>query len=561
MLRSLTNGVLALVLLGCAVGAAQAQAQDRTVVLQLRWFHQFQFAGYYVARELGYYADAGLDVEIRAGAPGISPVSEVVGGRADFGIDNSGLLKARSLGKPVQALAAIFQKSAMRFIMLEDSDIDDARDLAGRKIMLLPDYGSLALVALLDQLGLDESIERLDSSHRIDDLVDGKTEVFNGYISNEPYLLEKRNIPYRVIDPASYGIQFYSDVLFTREQMTRQHPDKVRAFTRASLRGWQFALEHPREAIEITRHYAPDKSPDHLRFEANAIRDLVMPDLVKIGHMNPLRWLKIQDQLVRLGLVHTPVDIDDFVFDINEQEVDWRQLSPYFGWIMAVVALLFGLVLFHMIRNQRLQREVAASREEEARAYDLATHDTLTGLPNRLLLLDRLGLAIERARRDRTFPMVAFVDIDNFKQVNDQQGHDRGDALLQAVARHVSACKRVTDTFARLAGDEFVLLGEHGDAGQAGLIAGRMRGAIDVAIAEVGVQADVGSSIGVVVIASADDVDPVKVLKLADLLMYEVKRSGKHGILVREYRDAALVEPTTGPSPGAARKVPLGGQA
>ena len=559
MVQGLTIRVLTCVLLCCASGAALAQEQN--VVLQLRWYHQFQFAGYYVAKELGYYADAGLNVEIRAGAPGVSPLSEVVEGRADFGIDNSGLLKARSLGQPVRALAAIFQRSAMRFITLKDGNIDSVQDLPGRKVMLLPEFGSLALIALLDQLGLGDAIERVNSTHRIDDLVNGTTDVFNGYVSNEPYLLEKRGIPYQVIDPASYGIQFYSDILFTREQLTSQHPDTVRAFTRASLRGWQFALEHPREAIEIARHYAPEKSLDHLRFEANAIRDLVMPELVEIGHMNPLRWRKIQDQLVRLGMVKTPVDIDDFIFDVNDQEFSWQQLSPYLGWIMGVIALLIALVLINLFRNLRLQREVAVSREEEARAYELATHDALTGLPNRLLLLDRLGRAIDRARRDETCPMVAFVDLDNFKRVNDQLGHAQGDALLQAVARHVTACKRKTDTFARLAGDEFVLLGEHGDASQARLIAERLHGAIAAAISEVGAPAGVGASIGVVVIVSADDIDPVKALKLADLLMYDVKRSARHSVRVREYRDGTLVEPTAAQMQRAGKDLSLGGLA
>jgi diguanylate cyclase (GGDEF)-like protein len=538
MVKGLTIRVLACVLLCCAFGAALAQEQN--VVLQLRWYHQFQFAGYYVAKELGYYADAGLDVEIRAGAPGVAPVSEVVGGHADFGIDNSGLLKARSLGEPVQALAAIFQRSAMRFITLEASGIDSVYQLAGRRVMLLPDFGSLALTALLNQVGLSEDIERIDSSHRIDDLINGTTDAFNGYISNEPYLLEKRDIAYRLIDPASYGIQLYSDILFTREQLTREQPDLVRAFARASLKGWQFALDHPREAIEITRRYATDKSLDHLRFEANAIRDLIMPELVEIGHMNPLRWHKIQDQLLSLGVLQTPVDIDRFTFDIMEHRLSWRQVSPHFGWLLVVVALLIVLVILNMFRNLRLRREVAMSRGEEARAYELATHDALTGLPNRLLLLDRLERAIERARRDHTYPVVAFVDLDNFKRVNDEQGHDRGDALLQAVARHVSACKRLTDTFARLAGDEFILLSEHGETEHARGIAERLGEAIDAAVVEVGAPTGVGASIGVVVIVTPDDIDPVKALKLADLLMYEVKRAGKQGILVREYRDGTL---------------------
>ena len=98
--------------------AASAADSNTSITLQLRWFHQFQFAGYYVAEELGYYNEIGLDVKFVQGKPGINPVEEVVSGRAHFGIDNSGLVWARSEGKPVKAVAAIFQKSALRLITL-----------------------------------------------------------------------------------------------------------------------------------------------------------------------------------------------------------------------------------------------------------------------------------------------------------------------------------------------------------------------------------------------------------------------------------------------------------
>ena len=85
-------------------------AQDK-VVLQLKWKHGFQFAGYYAAQELGYYNDAGLDVELRAASPGIIPVEEVISGRAQYGVGNSALLLDRQKGKPVVVLGVIFQHS------------------------------------------------------------------------------------------------------------------------------------------------------------------------------------------------------------------------------------------------------------------------------------------------------------------------------------------------------------------------------------------------------------------------------------------------------------------
>jgi ABC-type nitrate/sulfonate/bicarbonate transport system substrate-binding protein len=169
---------------------AKAAVADQHLVLQLKWKPQFQFAGYYVAQELGYYKEAGLDVEIRAGGPGKNSLAEVLGGEADFGVSSSHLLAERIKGAPVKALAAIFQNSPARFITLKSSNIETPKQLAGKRVMLLPQNASFELVTLLTQLNLMQSIERVDTNFDIDSLVDGDTDAFNGYETNEPYTLQ-----------------------------------------------------------------------------------------------------------------------------------------------------------------------------------------------------------------------------------------------------------------------------------------------------------------------------------------------------------------------------------
>ena len=102
--------------------------------------------------------------------------------------------------------------------------------------------------------------------------------------------------------------------------------------------------------------------------------------------------------------------------------------------------------------------DASQSRSEIERAHYLAQHDTLTGLPNRLLLMDRLDQALGMARRHERQLALLFLDIDNFKRVNDSGGHAAGDALLRTAARDIVACVRSTDTVARIGGDEFVIL-------------------------------------------------------------------------------------------------------
>ena len=512
------------------------------VSLQLRWYHQFQFAGYYVANTLGFYREAGLSVTIRPGAPGLSPIDEVVEGRADFGISSSGLLKAREQNKPVKALATIFQKSPMRLIIMSDSDIQSIHHLRNRKVMLSPGYGSLALIAMLYQVGLLEQIDRIDSSHNVQDLINGNTDAFNGYVSNEPYLLESQAVPHRMFDPANYGIQFYSDILFANEGLTQRNPEMVRAFIEASIRGWQYALDNPEQAISITRQYAPNKALGHLRYEANLVTEQIMPDLVELGHMSSLRWEKIQQQLVGIGLMDNKVDIDKFLFHRNAASISWNYYRNYFMVVAGIILLLAGFAVFNAMRSHRLQRQVEKSQQAQLQAYQLATHDVLTGLPNRLLLNDRLKGTIERSQRDKAVFMISFIDLDNFKLANDEFSHHEGDKLLVDITREIHQVKRDADTLARLGGDEFVMISENIKASEARLVAKRILQAIRLAGSQLETSIPVSASIGIVVVEMADEISIEKLLNLADLVMYEVKSSGKDNILVKRYRGGTALE-------------------
>ncbi|MET0051703.1 MAG: ABC transporter substrate-binding protein [Candidatus Thiodiazotropha sp.] len=182
--------VLSLLLL-CAPGILQADNwQSSTpadsVVLQLKWKHQFQFAGYYAALEQGYYRDEGLAVEIREHAGEQSPIERLMSGEVNFAVSSANVALQRAKGYPVVALAAIYQHSPYALLVRADSGIRNASDLAGQRIMLGTGTLDSALQAMLKRAGLkDADYTRLPSSFDAMSLVRGETDAFNAYTERQ----------------------------------------------------------------------------------------------------------------------------------------------------------------------------------------------------------------------------------------------------------------------------------------------------------------------------------------------------------------------------------------
>lgn len=162
-------------------------------------------------------------------------------------------------------------------------------------------------------------------------------------------------------------------------------------------------------------------------------------------------------------------------------------------------------------------------------AEHMALHDALTGLPNRVLLLDRLRQTLVRVTRHNDFAAVVFIDLDGFKPINDTYGHDCGDEVLRVTATRLSRVVRGDDTAARIGGDEFVMvLSELRNGLHAGLTANRIIKSITQPIPWRGGHVCVSASLGISV-APSDGTAPEELLQKADEAMYVAKKSGKNG--------------------------------
>ncbi|HEX7544330.1 MAG TPA: GGDEF domain-containing protein [Candidatus Limnocylindrales bacterium] len=173
-----------------------------------------------------------------------------------------------------------------------------------------------------------------------------------------------------------------------------------------------------------------------------------------------------------------------------------------------------------------ITREINEMRETEVALQHLATHDTLTDLPNRFLMVDRLGQLLARAKRAGTSFAILYLDIDHFKEVNDSRGHEFGDLLLRAVAQRLAKSVRSSDTVARIGGDEFVIILEtvH-EVREADAVGRNVQRALAKSFTLDKKRLSVTASIGISFFPE-NGTDPDTLLRAADYAMYLAKREG-----------------------------------
>jgi len=372
IITGIASGAIQALVLALWIVPAQAQSSGELeeVVLQLKWLHQFQFAGYYAAVEQGYYRDAGLEVTIREAEPGHEPMQEVVEGRAHFGVGTTDLLLMRAEGEDVMVLANIFQHSPLALMALKTEEARNIHELAAGRLMIEPH--SAELFAYLAVEGLDpDRLDIVDHDFNVENLISGHVDAMSVYGTDEPYLLARQQIPYLLFRPIESGIDFYGDNLFAMQSEIDANPERTRRFVEASLRGWDYAMAHPREIAElIVTRYPTVKTLEHLLFEADAMQPLINANVVKVGYTNPDRWRRIAETYADVGMIERGFDIDGFIYT-GESEVDLDLVWQLLAIMGGIAILLAGLALWCGRMNERLRVEVAERKRAQAELESL----------------------------------------------------------------------------------------------------------------------------------------------------------------------------------------------
>lgn len=305
---------------------------NEKVTLLLKWNHQFQFAGYYMAKEKGYYDELGLDVSFVVSIDENNPDILEKSPATYATLDPIALIE-QVKGKKIRALGAIFQQSPLVFIALKSSGIQTPQDFVGKRVMSVLGKTDSSLVALLKHERISKEQFKLISKHpSIDDLIENRVDVIAAYLSDAPAILQKLGYEYNIIDPLAYGIDFYGDMLFTSQQEASDNPSRVKRFLTASNKGWKYALENIDETVNlIQKKYASSLDKTTLQYEAMKIKELMTPDRIPIGMMNDRKinsMLSIYDELGYINLLQYSNNIatqnrTNFVDALGF----WKQLS------------------------------------------------------------------------------------------------------------------------------------------------------------------------------------------------------------------------------------------
>lgn len=336
---------------------------NKKITLQLNWLNQFQFAGYYVAKEKGFYNNVGLDVDIKEFTVNTHLVEMIKNKKADFAIGSSSLLIDRINGADVIALGAIFQESPLMLLVKKDSNINSVKDLKNKKIMITNDAAnSASILAMLSANGLRESdFIRQEHSFNIEDLINGNSDAMASYISNEPILLKDKNIEYNIFHPKDFGFDFYNDILFTSSEFIKNNPKLTKDFYDATIKGWKYAFDNVGETAEIifNKYNSQNKSLIHLVKEGEILKKMAYIYDEDIGHLDGKKLKNIISVFKLVGLVNKDTDINAFIYDGNPHKLMTfeftHQQESLILLTMIFLLFTFLLIIYFFNKNHQIK--------------------------------------------------------------------------------------------------------------------------------------------------------------------------------------------------------------
>ncbi len=301
-------------------GSPTLQPKSMTFMAGYKPQANVSFVGVYVAKELGMFGEQKLDVTIKHSS-GQGEHAKLLAGKQVQVITETATDLIKNVteeGIPFVSLAVLTQTGDEALVTLKSSGIDEPRKFEGRTVgyKVIPAFEYLAM---LKAAGVDRSkIREVSVGFDPRVLTEGKVDVLPVFKSNEPDVLNHLGFELNVLDPASYGVQVMGQVWVTHRELLAADPDLYTRFVKAGLHGLAYALEHPKEAIDIVMKYAPTEDRSHQEYMLKVESGMTLTDQIRdqgIGWQSVDRWAALQNGLADFGLIKKKSDPAGFFSD------------------------------------------------------------------------------------------------------------------------------------------------------------------------------------------------------------------------------------------------------
>ncbi|MRH41734.1 myristoyl transferase [Aquibacillus halophilus] len=313
-----------LVMSACGNDSASGDTGDELtpIKLQLKWVPQAQFAGYFMALEEGYYEEEGLDVTIVAGGPDIVPEQQVANGAADIGIGwVASLLPHQEQGLPLVQISQIYQKSGLVLVSKSETGISSPEDLAGKNVGNWMGGNEFEVLALFDKYELDPNADLsfVKQGFTMDQFLADEIDAASAMTYNEYQVVLGEGFAesdLNVIDMNDEGVAMLEDNLFANTEWLENNKETAAKFVRASLKGWQAAIDDPEAAVDSVMAEAEEGSTsrDHQLKMMEEVAKLVLPegfDPANIGQIDDEMFKQTAIIAHQYGVIETPADLDE----------------------------------------------------------------------------------------------------------------------------------------------------------------------------------------------------------------------------------------------------------
>lgn len=293
-------------------GQVKNYGKTEEINVKLKWVHQAQFAGNYVAVEKGFYEREGIKANLIPYSEEDKTIDSVVSGRSTFGITGADeLLLAREKGSPIRAVAVIYKTNPVCAYSLKSSKITKPADFIGKTVGLEKGINVEYLYsAMMGKLKIDRSkIKEVPIGFTASELLSGQVDVATGYIINEPQQAIEAGQEVNIILMSDYGVNMYADVVFATEDTIKNKPDLVERFVRATLDGWQYVIENNAEAVATTLKHATGSTSRHEANMLSASIPLINDGESPLGWMEKNKWSQVANILFEQNISSKLIDV------------------------------------------------------------------------------------------------------------------------------------------------------------------------------------------------------------------------------------------------------------